>query len=138
MPLNQKNFSFICYALLTVGGAMPRMCYYTYSTLEIGCHHVHLTDRWSVPLTRLSLRSLTGKSIHYEIKKREARGFRLNPKRCRPALMSRGCKVRPTEITLPTILHFVFRQDDTPSSSLCHVQSPGSSRLQMGCLSNTE
>lgn len=53
----------------------------------------------------------------------------------RPALM---LQVRLTEITLPTVLHFVFRQDDAPSSSLCHVQSPGSSRLQMGCLSNTE
>lgn len=29
-------------------------------------------------------------------------------------------------------------QDDAPSSSLCHVQSPCSSRPQIGCLSNTE
>lgn len=58
------------------GGAMPRMCYYTYSTLEIGCHRVHLTDRWSAHLTRLSLHSLTApdlKSIHNEIKWRGRR-----------------------------------------------------------------
>lgn len=123
------------------GGAMPRMCYYTYSTLEIGCHRVHLTDRWSAHLTRLSLHSLTApdlKSIHNEIKWRGRRA-RLSVESktlpSRPALM---LQVRLTEITLPTVLHFVFRQDDAPSSSLCHVQSPGSSRLQMGCLSNTE
>lgn len=106
------------------GGAMPRMCYYTYSTLEIGCHRVHLTDRWSAHLTRLPLHSLTApdlKSIHNEIKWRGRRA-RLSVESktlpSRPALM---LQVRLTEITLPTILHFVFRQDDTPSSSLCSI-----------------
>lgn len=118
---------------------MAAVHFYTYRALVICCHRVPLTDRWLVYCTLLSLHLLMVpdmKSIYYEIKFICANFSRiqmLTTLRCRHIAAGLSSWNNYRSHNSPFI-----RRDDTPSSSLCHVQSPCSSRPQIGCLSNAE
>lgn len=122
-----------------LGVRCPECAFHTRRTLLICRHRVRLTDRRPAHLTRLSSRLLTApgvKSIYYEIEWCTCEG---GPN----ALVQSKCRhSRPDapleRVRLPGIAAAPPTRDNTPSSSLCHVQAPRSLRLRMGCLSNSE
>lgn len=118
---------------------MPRVSSCTYNIPVSCCHRVHLTDRWSLHLTH-ALFTLTGSARH-EINilwnQVYVKAILVQSKCCHPVLMS--CCCRSVLLNNYSSSNFSFvRQGDTPSSSLCHVQSRCLSGTQIGCLSNTE
>lgn len=98
------------------------------------CHAVHLTGSWlcapHIALFTLIPMVPDIKSINYQI-----RNSLVESKCCdSDALLLSGLYW----INYSFYSSSFVRWGGTPSSSLCHVQSPRSSRPQIGCLSNTE
>lgn len=135
MQLNQKIL-FICYTLFT--GLMPRMCFYTYLWSAV-IMFIWLTDGWC-----------TSHSSLYTYWQRQTwnKNILWNQVYCtwrrHTTLFGSKCCHHHTVADLSYLNNYspnnspFVRQDDTSSSSLCHVQPPCSSRPQIGCLSNTE
>ena len=106
---------------------------FTHSKLVICRHRVHLTVRWLVHLTQLSLRCQTWNQYIMKSRVFECTDSMLN---LNVAIL---CCAGPSYRCNYSCNNSSFvGQADAPSSSLCHVQSRCSWRPQIGCLSHTE
>lgn len=98
-------------------GERQRLSFCTHNMLVICCQHVHLTDRWLVHLTQLSLHLLTVpdmKSIYYEIKytvlyvwEAQYLGWIQMLPYCADVKLLQVCL--PETIIVPAILHLLDR-----------------------------